>query len=201
MAQLGNNEIVPGFDDGRDAEISILLERTEAEARCLQVHLAGRIDTYNSSYFQKSADLLLSTGFYFLVFCCGGLSYVSSAGIGVFAEIHKAVKSLDGEMFMVDLQPQVYEVFSILGYTNFFSFRETADDAIENIRHSAGQRVSTAARFPISFPCPSCKARLKAAKPGKFLCSTCRTRLVVDETGAARIWSEDDLLGGSRPRQ
>jgi anti-anti-sigma factor len=196
MAQLGNNEIVPGFDDGRDGGISIILERTEVEARCLKVHLAGRIDNYNSSYFKNSADKLITSGFPYLVFCCAGLSYVSSAGIGAFSKIREAVKAQGGEMFMVDLQPQVYEVFKILGYTNFFSFSDTADDAIEHLRKYAERPPSASGRFPVTFLCPSCSTKLKTKKPGKFICSSCKTRLVVDENGGVRIWSEDDELGG-----
>jgi anti-anti-sigma factor len=199
MAQLGNNAIIPGFDDGKDAWISIILERTDVEARCLKVHLSGRIDTYNSSYFYTSAEKLISAGFVYLVFCCGSLGYVSSSGIGAFTRLHKAVEDKGGEMFMVDLQPQVYDVFNILGYTNYFSFRETADDAVENLRVSANRRASASDLFPLAFACPKCGARLKAKKAGKFLCSSCKARLVVDEAGEVRLWSDDDILGGARP--
>ncbi len=199
MTQLGNNEIVPDFDNGSDGGLSIILERTEVDARCLKVHLTGRIDTYNSSYFKKSADKLISSGFSYLVFCCASLSHVSSAGIGAFSQIREAVKALDGEMFMTNLQPQVYEVFEILGYANFFSFIETADEAIERLRKSPERRLSASARFPATFPCPSCSTKLKTKKPGKFICSSCKTRLVVDESGRVRIWSEGDNLGGTYP--
>ena len=80
----------------------------------------GRIDTYNSSYFKKSVDKLISSGFPHLVFCCASLGYVSSTGIGVFLKIREAIKAQDGEMFMVDLQPQVYEVFEISRIYQFF---------------------------------------------------------------------------------
>jgi anti-sigma B factor antagonist len=196
MAQHGNNAIIPGFDDGKDAWISIILERTEEEEHCLKVHLSGRIDTYNSSYFYTSAEKLISAGFHYLVFCCASLGYVSSSGIGAFTRIHKAVKDKGGDMFMVDLQAQVYDVFNILGYTNYFSFRETADDAIENLRVSSGRRASATDLFPLSFSCPKCKAKLKAKNPGKFLCSSCKARLVVGEGGGVRIWSDEDSLGG-----
>jgi anti-anti-sigma factor len=192
MAQLGNNAIVPGFDDGKDAGISIILERVEAEAHCLKVHLAGRIDTYNSTYFQRSSDLLLSSGFYYLVFCCASLGYVSSAGIGAFTQIHESAKAVDGAVFLVYMQPQVYEVFNILGYTNYLSFRETAEEAIENLRVSAELRALTPGRFPLAFSCPHCSSKLKTMKPGKFICSTCKIRLVVNEGGRVKIWSASD---------
>jgi anti-sigma B factor antagonist len=195
MAQLGNNEIVPGFDDGRDAGVSIILERTDADPGCLKIHLAGRIDTYNSSDFHKSADKLIAAGFRFLVFCCANLVYVSSAGIGALMRVHEAAKAQGGEMFMVDLQPQVYDVFNILGYTTYFSFRETAEDAIENLRLSSARRGAASMTFPLPFPCPKCKTKLTAKKPGKFLCSSCKARLVVDERGGVKLWSEDDELG------
>jgi anti-sigma B factor antagonist len=199
MAQLGNNAIVPGFDDGKDAWISIILERIDNEERCLKVHLAGRVDTYNSSYFYAAAEKLIAAGFRYLVFCCASLGYVSSSGIGAFMRIHKSVGDRGGEMFMVDLQPPVYDVFNILGYTEYFSFRDTAEDAILNLRASSERRASASVLFPLSFPCPSCKAKLKAGKPGKFICSSCKTRLVMDEEGKARIWSDEDIIGGAIP--
>ena len=198
MANFGNNAIVPGFDDGGDSGLSIILERAGADGRCLKVHLTGRIDTYNASYFQRSADLLISSGFHYLVFCCASLNYISSAGIGALTKIRESLKALDGAMFMVDLQPQVYDVFNILGYTSYFSFRETADDAIENLKALAERRAAASGLFPLAFPCPRCSSKLKTAKPGKFICSTCKTRLVGDERGGLRIWSDDDVLGGSR---
>jgi anti-sigma B factor antagonist len=197
MTQSGNDAIVPGFDDGKDAWISILLEKVDKEKHCLKVHLAGRIDTYNSSYFYAAAEKLTAAGYIYLVFCCAGLSYVSSSGIGAFMRIHKSVGDRGGEMFMVDLQPPVFDVFNILGYTEYFSFRETADDAILNLRASSQRRASAAVLFPLSFPCPSCKAKLKAGKSGKFICSSCKTRLVVDEEGKVRIWTDEDILGGA----
>jgi len=197
MATLGNDAIIPGFDDGKDAWISIILERTDEQEHCLKVHVSGRIDTYNSSYFYAAAEKLVSSGFVYIVFCCANLDYVSSSGIGAFTRIHQAVKEKGGEMFMVDLKAQVYDVFNILGYTNYFSFRETADDAIENLRASSGRRAS--ALFPVSFQCPSCKARLKAPKPGKFMCSSCKIRIVIDKGGEIRLWSDDDILGDRVP--
>ena len=209
MAKLGNNEIIPGFDDGRDPEISILLERTDVESRCLKVHLSGRIDTYNTSYFQKAVDSLVASGFVYLVFCCAGLGYVSSSGIGAFTKLHQAVKGLGGELFMVDLKPQVYDIFNILGYTNYFSFRETADDAIENLRHYALRRASTATLFPLSFSCPACGTKLKTrsrasscarpARRGSWWARTARRG-----AGPTRISSRSDAAVrrvGAEPRE
>jgi len=80
--------IIPGFDDGKDAWISIILERTDEQEHCLKVHVSGRIDTYNSSYFYAAAEKLVSSGFVYIVFCCANLDYVSSSGIGAFTRIH-----------------------------------------------------------------------------------------------------------------
>ncbi len=178
---MTNNDIVPGFDDEKDESLKIKLQKvTEAEG-CLVLYLTGYIDTYNSNYFQKRVSKAVESGFIRLIFQCGGLNYVSSTGIGSFTAFLKAVKPRGGDLVLLEIQPKVYEVFQLLGFSQFFNIKDNLDDSINFFR--TGGPAEKANVFPKIFSCPICSKKLKAVKPGRFRCSECKTILAIDNAG------------------
>ena len=81
----------------------------------------------------------------------------------------------------MEIQPKVYEVFQLLGFSQFFNIKDNLDEAIAffNVSVSAG----AVEVFPKIFRCPICSKKLKASKPGRFRCSECKTILAIDKTG------------------
>lgn len=176
-----NNDIVPGFDDEKDDSLKITLRRIDEADKCLLLTLTGYIDTYNSNFFQKRVQKAIDSGYIRLIFQCGSLNYVSSTGIGSFTTFLKAVKPQGGDLVMLDIQPKVYEVFQLLGFSQFFNIRESLDDSI-NYFHS-NQNVEKPTVFPKIVSCPICYKKLKAVKAGRFRCSECKSILAIDESG------------------
>ena len=127
---MSNNEIVPGFDDEKDDSLKIRLQKIEDTEGCLVLYLTGYIDTYNSNYFQKRVAKAIEAGFIKLIFHCSGLNYVSSTGIGSFTAFLKAVKPRGGDLVLLEIQPKVYEVFQLLGFSQFFNIKENLDEAV-----------------------------------------------------------------------
>jgi anti-anti-sigma factor len=176
-----DNNIVPGFDDEKDESLKINLQGVPGIDDCLILTLNGYIDTYNSSYFQKRVQKSVDAGFIQLIFNCSGLNYVSSTGIGSFTSFLKAVKPKGGDLILLGIQPKVYEVFQLLGFSQFFVIKDNLDEAIDFFRHgTVKQEVSV---FPKVFSCPACSKKLKAIKPGRFRCSACKMILVIDDIG------------------
>ena len=64
-----------------------------------------------------------------LIFNCGGLNYVSSTGIGSFTAFLKAVKPRGGDIVLLEIQPKVYEVFQLLGFSQFFNIKDNLEEA------------------------------------------------------------------------
>jgi anti-anti-sigma factor len=177
---MTNNEIVSGFDDEKDESLKIKLQKIAEVEGCLVLYLAGYIDTYNSNYFQKRVAKAIDAGFIRLVFQCGGLNYVSSTGIGSFTAFLKSVKPRGGDLVLLEIQPKVYEVFQLLGFSQFFNIKDNLDDSVNYFRSgSAGEQLSL---FPKVFACPICSKKLKALKPGRFRCSECKTILAIDNS-------------------
>lgn len=96
----------------------------------LLVKLTGYIDTYNSNYFTNQMNKILESEIYKIIFDCSGVSYVSSTGIGSLVAVFKTVKSHGGEIVLLKLVPRVYEIFSLLGFSQFFKIVDTLEDAI-----------------------------------------------------------------------
>jgi len=137
---MNNNEIVPGFDDEIDESLNIQLENAPGIEGCLILTLNGRIDTDNSAYFQKHIQKLVEAGFMRLIFNCAGLNYVSSTGIGSFTSFLKALKPKGGDLVLLEIQPKVYEVFQLLGFSQFFIIKNSLDEAVEFFRANEKKR-------------------------------------------------------------
>lgn len=178
---MANNDVVPGFDDEKDDSLKIKLEKIDEAPRCLMMTLTGYIDTYNSNFFQKRVQKVIEGGFVRLIFQCSGLNYVSSTGIGSFTTFLKTVKPQGGDLVLLDIQPKVYEVFQLLGFSQFFNIKENLDESISFF--NSDQSEDKPAVFPKVVSCPICFKKLKAVKPGRFRCSECKSILAIDQAG------------------
>lgn len=178
---MNNNDIVPGFDEEKDESLRIKLQKVDGLPGALVLYLSGYIDTYNSNFFQKRINRAVDAGFTKLIFNCGGLTYVSSTGIGSFTAFLKAVKPKSGDIVLLEIQPRVYEVFQLLGFSQFFTIRDTLEDAVQYFKKSAASPTTNV--FPKTFKCPVCSTRLRASRSGRFRCSKCRTILAIDASG------------------
>jgi anti-sigma B factor antagonist len=178
---MNNNNIIPGFDDEKDDSLKIRLEKIDDIDGCIVLFLNGYIDTYNSSFFQKRVSKVVENGFTRLIFNCGALNYVSSTGIGSFTAFLKTVKPKGGDVVLLEIQPKVYEVFQLLGFSQFFNIKDTLGDAVDFFRTSGVEIKSEI--FPKIFACPICSKKLKATKAGRLRCSECKTILAIDNNG------------------
>ena len=175
-----NNGVIPGFDNDKDDSLTISLRKAEGIPRGMFIYLSGYIDTYNSSFFQKQITKVIEAGYTNVVFNCSSLNYVSSTGIGSFTVFLKIVKPKGGDIVLLNIQPKVYEVFQLLGFSQFFNIKESLEDAIDFFRTGTSVENSI---FPKIFNCPVCSRRLKATKAGRFRCSDCKSILAIDQQG------------------
>ena len=178
---MSNNDIVAGFDEEKDDSLRIKLQSVEGTEGCLVLFLTGYIDTYNSNFFQKRVTKAIEAGYTKLIFNCSGLNYVSSTGIGSFTAFLKAVRPRGGDLVLLEIQPKVYEVFQLLGFSQFFNIKDNLNEAIEFFGAGGGTKSSDV--FPKIFQCPICSKKLKATKSGRFRCSECKTILAIDNSG------------------
>lgn len=179
-----NNNIVPGFDDDRDESLKFSLEKINSIQNGIFVYLNGYIDTYNSNFFQKKITKIIETGFINIIFNCSALNYVSSTGIGSFTSLLKMLRPKGGDIVLLEIQPKVYEVFQLLGFSQFFNIKDSTEEAITFFKSGAPVVESI---FPKVFACPVCNKHLRATRAGRFRCSECKSIIAIDEKGQVSL--------------
>jgi anti-anti-sigma factor len=127
---------ISGFNEELDDCLTVNARKiSEIESSCL-LKLTGYIDTYNSAFFQKKTDMLLNAGYNNFILDCSDLNYISSTGIGSLASFLRNTQSKNGHLVLVSLQESVHEVFVILGFTQFFTVKNTEAEALEALREA-----------------------------------------------------------------
>lgn len=177
---MDNDALILGFDETTNDNLKITLKSCDTLRDGVIITLNGYIDIYTSMFFQGQIEKVVEAGYINLIFDCKNLNYVSSTGIGVFSSFLKNIKLQSGDIVLVHMPGKVQEVFQLLGFSQFFHFHNSIDEAIAFFRQEvdAGAPV-----FPMIFACPVCSKRLKAISAGRFRCSECKSILAVDEQG------------------
>ena len=176
--------MIPGFADEKDDSLKISLDKNDSVPKSIFIYLNGYIDTYNSNFFQKKITKIVEAGYINLIFNCSALNYVSSTGIGSFTVFLKLVKPKGGDVVLLEIQPKVYEVFQLLGFSQFFNIKENSEEAINFFKTGAPVANSI---FPKIFGCPVCNKKLRATRPGRFRCSECKSILAIDASATVTL--------------
>lgn len=87
------------------------------------VVLSGRLDTTNADQFQKDITSLFEDPAPQIEIDCTDMDYTSSQGLRMFLMLQKSVSSKGGSMVMVNMKPQVKEVFDITGFSNIIKIQ------------------------------------------------------------------------------
>ncbi len=82
------------------------------------VALAGRVDTTNADQFQKDLAPLMEAEAPEIEMDCTNMDYTSSQGLRMFLMLQKSVNAHHGSLALVNMKPQVKEVFDITGFSN-----------------------------------------------------------------------------------
>lgn len=83
----------------------------------------GRLDTTNASEFEEKVSSLLKLEELSLKLNVSGLTFISSSGLRCFITLLKAVKANSGNMIIVNMRPEIKEVFDMIGFSNIFDIQ------------------------------------------------------------------------------
>ena len=65
-----------------------------------------------------------------LIVDLASVEYMDSSGVGTLVEVFRRVKSYQGELFLVGMQPRVRGVFEITKLDKFFTIRASVSEAL-----------------------------------------------------------------------
>jgi anti-sigma B factor antagonist len=82
--------------------------------------LNGYLDAHTAPQFEKVIQEEYEAGRVRILVDCAGLTYISSAGLGVFMSFIEDVREAGGDIKLCSLAPAVFQVFEILGFPERF---------------------------------------------------------------------------------
>lgn len=95
------------------------------------ISLDGYLDPYTTPHFEEALQVEFDEGRYQIIVDCAKLTYVCSAGLGVFMSFIEEIREKDGDIKICGLVPKVRQVFDILGFTDIFDMLDDLPSAVQ----------------------------------------------------------------------
>jgi len=95
------------------------------------IDLNGYLDAHTAPELESAFTRLIEEKRYNIVVNFSELSYISSAGLGVFMAYVEAVRENDGDIKFCSMTPKVFSIFDLLGFPLLYEFFENEADAVQ----------------------------------------------------------------------
>ena len=93
--------------------------------------IGGFLDAHTASTLEKSFQTLIDEEKYNIVVNFTDLSYISSAGLGVFMGFIEEVRSFKGDIKMSNMSAKIFRVFDLLGFPTIYDIFDDEAEAFE----------------------------------------------------------------------
>ncbi|MBS1791295.1 MAG: STAS domain-containing protein [Acidobacteria bacterium] len=98
--------------------------QTAVEGGLSIISLEGFVDAHTAPQFENAVQSEIDSGRISIIVNCEKLSYISSAGLGVFMSFVEEVRDRGGDIKICGLVPKVKHTFEILGFQDIFEMLE-----------------------------------------------------------------------------
>jgi anti-sigma B factor antagonist len=98
------------------------------------LEIGGALDAHTHTALEEKLRHLLRRGRVKIVAELSQLEYISSAGAGLFVGAAAKAREKGGDIVFLDPQPQVREVFEMLGLAQIFEIAEDRETALHALR-------------------------------------------------------------------
>ena len=112
-------------------KLQVKTEFLDKNLPVVRVELGGYIDQSNSDKVQKVFDNLFRSQHFNLVFDLSNVSYMSSAGWGIFVGEVKRIRENGGDIKISHMNAEIYEVFQMLEFYHILEDFNTTEEALE----------------------------------------------------------------------
>lgn len=163
--------------------IDVKKNRVGALGNIMMFSVQGFVDTNTCLDLGKHINDVIQQGIYNFVFDLGAVSYVSSAGWGVFVGEIRDIRENGGDLKIVQMMPDVYEVFEMLEFNKILNYYDNIEEAINDFDYCLGYDLRksikrTTKQMPVTkveipkvsrenvVPADKDERAIKALKPG-----------------------------------
>ncbi|MDI6804481.1 MAG: STAS domain-containing protein [Bacteroidota bacterium] len=100
------------------------------------IDLKGYLDAHTAPDFENAIQKIINNKQYNIIVNCKNLSYISSAGLGVFMAYIEEVRKNKGDIKITNMSSKIYNVFDILGFPLLYEIMNTEEDALKKFTKS-----------------------------------------------------------------
>ncbi len=98
------------------------------------IELKGYLDAHTAPDLESAFQKLLTEKKYNVVVNCRDLSYISSAGLGVFMAYVEDIRKNMGDIKLTNMSPKVYNVFDLLGFPILYEIYKDEQEAVSRFK-------------------------------------------------------------------
>lgn len=108
-------------------EIKLSLSQTGPAGELSIIRVDGVVDTITASELETVIEKLIAQNKYKILVDLGGVEYISSAGWGIFISRIQEIRDQEGDIKLVNMIPNVYEIYELLEFENIIPAFDTLD--------------------------------------------------------------------------
>ena len=108
-----------------------VVDTSYPEDNIAMLNVQGFLDAHTFEDMEKAVEEVFQKGVYKLVVLLGQVTYISSAGAGVFIAALGKAQENGGNVILVSPTDNVKEVFDLLGLTQIFTFASNPQEGIK----------------------------------------------------------------------
>jgi anti-anti-sigma factor len=116
-------------------------ERLNAPVPLTLLSLKGTIETTNASTLEEAIDRIIEDRCFRIVVDLAGVTYISSAGWGIFISEIKRVRRNAGDIKLAAMTAPVREVFDLLEFNNILRPYPDRGDAVRDFQSATGAKT------------------------------------------------------------
>jgi anti-sigma B factor antagonist len=94
------------------------------------IELKGYLDAHTAPDLETAFQKLMTENKFNIVVNCRELSYISSAGLGVFMAYVEDVRKNKGDIKLTNMTPKVFNVFDLLGFPILYEIYKDEQEAV-----------------------------------------------------------------------
>ena len=106
------------------------------------LNVKGYVDTMTCSMLLNQITDNLNADILHVIVDMAQVNYVSSAGWGVFVGEIKGIREKGGDLKIVQMTPEVYDVFEMLEFNRILSYYDSIEEAINDFDISIGLDIT-----------------------------------------------------------
>lgn len=95
------------------------------------LQIKGYLDAHTAPELENAFQLLVDEKKYNIIVNFEELSYISSAGLGVFMGFIEDIRKNDGDIKLTNMKPKIFRVFDLLGFPTLYDILDEEEQAIK----------------------------------------------------------------------